>query len=95
MGLHTHEFNHALRSVLREDPDIILIGEMRDRMTVDTALKAAQTGHLVLGTLHTKNAIAAINRLVNIYNPDEQAAMRVQILDFFGGYYCPTFTSYH
>jgi twitching motility protein PilT len=79
--LHTHEFNDALRSVLREDPDVILIGEMRDRMTVDTALKAAQTGHLVLGTLHTKNAIAAINRLVNIYNPDEQAAMRVQILD--------------
>jgi len=81
VGLHTHEFNHALRSVLREDPDVILIGEMRDRITVDTALKAAQTGHLVLGTLHTKNAIAGINRLVNIYNPDEQAAMRVQILD--------------
>jgi twitching motility protein PilT len=81
VGLHTHEFQHALRAVLREDPDIILIGEMRDRITVDTALKAAQTGHLVFGTLHTKNAIGALNRLLNIYNPDEQQAMRIQITD--------------
>lgn len=62
VGLHTYEFHDALRSVLREDPDVILIGEMRDRITVDTALKAAQTGHLVLGTLHTKNAITVIDR---------------------------------
>jgi len=81
VGLHTLEFQSALRSVLREDPDIILIGEMRDRITVDTALKAAQTGHLVLGTLHTRNAINALNRLLNIYNPDEQPAMRVQITE--------------
>ncbi len=81
VGLHTHEFNQALRSVLREDPDVILIGEMRDRLSLETALKAAQTGHLVLGTLHTKNAISTIHRLLSIYNPDEQAAMRVQILD--------------
>ncbi|MBF2007422.1 MAG: PilT/PilU family type 4a pilus ATPase [Chlorogloeopsis fritschii C42_A2020_084] len=81
VGLHTHEFHQALRSLLREDPDVILIGEMRDRVTVDTALKAAQTGHLVLGTLHTKSAIGAINRLLNIYNPEEQATMRVQILE--------------
>ncbi len=81
VGLHTSEYQDALRSVLREDPDIILIGEMRDRISVDTALKAAQTGHLVLGTLHTKNAIAVVNRLLNIYNPDEQAAIRVQIVD--------------
>ncbi|PLZ14314.1 type IV pilus twitching motility protein PilT [Fischerella thermalis] len=81
VGLHTQEFHQALRSALREDPDVILIGEMRDRITVDTAIKAAQTGHLVIGTLHTKNAIAAINRLVNVYNPDEQSAAKVQILD--------------
>lgn len=81
VGLHTLEFQSALRAVLREDPDIILIGEMRDRITVDTALKAAQTGHLVLGTLHTRNAINALNRLLNIYNPDEQPAMRVQITE--------------
>ena len=81
VGLHTHEFHEALRSVLREDPDVILIGEMRDRITVETALKAAQTGHLVLGTLHCKDSIGAINRLLNLYNPDEQAIMRVQIVD--------------
>lgn len=81
VGLHTHEFHHALRAVLREDPDVILIGEMRDRATVETALKAAQTGHLVLGTLHTKSAIGTINRLLNIYNPDEQPAMRIQIVE--------------
>jgi twitching motility protein PilT len=81
VGLHTKEFHRALRSVLREDPDVILIGEMRDRITVDTALKAAQTGHLVLGTLHTKGAVSTLNRLLNIYNPDEQPSMRVQIIE--------------
>lgn len=81
VGLHTNEFHQALRAVLREDPDVILIGEMRDRITVDTALKAAQTGHLVLATLHTRNAINALNRLLNIYHPDEQHAMRIQITE--------------
>jgi twitching motility protein PilT len=81
VGVHTREFSEALRAVLREDPDVILIGEMRDRVSVDTALKAAQTGHLVLGTLHTKDAIGTLNRLLNIFNPDEQASMRVQILE--------------
>ncbi len=81
VGLHTHEFSQALRAVLREDPDVILIGEMRDRETVATALKAAQTGHLVLGTLHTRSAIGALERLLNIYNPDEQPAMRYQITE--------------
>lgn len=81
VGLHTTEFHAALRAVLREDPDVILIGEMRDRITVDTALKAAQTGHLVLGTLHTRNAIGALNRLLNIYTPEEQPAMRIQIME--------------
>ncbi|MCY7407639.1 MAG: PilT/PilU family type 4a pilus ATPase [Alkalinema sp. CAN_BIN05] len=81
VGLHTREFSEALRAVLREDPDVILIGEMRDRISVDTALKAAQTGHLVLGTLHTKDAIGTLNRLLNIYDPNEQASMRVQILE--------------
>ncbi|MBD1878989.1 type IV pilus twitching motility protein PilT [Coleofasciculus sp. FACHB-T130] len=81
VGLHTNEFHAALRSVLREDPDVILIGEMRDRITVNTALQAAQTGHLVLGTLHTRNAINAVNRLLNLYNADEQPAMRIQITD--------------
>jgi twitching motility protein PilT len=81
VGLHTYEFHQALRSVLREDPDVILIGEMRDKITVNTALQAAQTGHLVLGTLHTRNAINAINRLLNLYNADEQEPMRIQIVE--------------
>ncbi|AFZ14031.1 twitching motility protein [Crinalium epipsammum PCC 9333] len=81
VGLHTHDFHNALRSVLREDPDVILIGEMRDRITVNTALQAAQTGHLVLGTLHTRNAINALNRLLNLYEANEQQAMRIQITE--------------
>ncbi|EKD05777.1 type IV pilus twitching motility protein PilT [Limnospira platensis] len=81
VGLHTLEFHHALRAVLREDPDVILIGEMRDRTTVNTALQASQTGHLVLGTLHTRNAINSVNRLLNLYNVDEQPAVRIQICD--------------
>ncbi|MDX2271964.1 MAG: type IV pilus twitching motility protein PilT [Cyanobacteriota bacterium] len=81
VGMHTSDFDRALRAVLREDPDIILIGEMRDRNTVSTALKAAQTGHLVLGTLHTNSAVASIERLLNIYEPPEQEVMRIQIAE--------------
>ncbi|MGL5133952.1 MAG: type IV pilus twitching motility protein PilT [Planktothrix sp.] len=81
VGLHTLEFNNALRAVLREDPDVILIGEMRDRTTVNTALQASQTGHLVLGTLHTRNALNAVNRLLNLFNVDEQPTVRIQICD--------------
>ncbi|MCP2728787.1 type IV pilus twitching motility protein PilT [Limnofasciculus baicalensis] len=81
VGLHTNEFNQALRAVLREDPDIILIGEMRDRITVNTAIQAAQTGHLVFGTLHTRSAINAVNRLLNLYPPEEHTVMRVQIVE--------------
>ncbi|MGL5081352.1 MAG: type IV pilus twitching motility protein PilT [Microcoleaceae cyanobacterium] len=81
VGIHTLEFHSALRAVLREDPDVILIGEMRDRVTVNTALQAAQTGHLVLGTLHTRNAINSVNRLLNLFDVDEQVAMRIQICD--------------
>lgn len=81
VGLHTLEFHNALRAVLREDPDVILIGEMRDRTTVNTALQASQTGHLVLGTLHTRNALNSINRLLNLFNVEEQPAVRIQICD--------------
>ena len=81
VGIHTLKFDHALKASLREDPDIILIGEMRDRETVNTALKAAQTGHLVFGTLHTNSAVKTIERILNLYNPDEQAPMRVQVAE--------------
>ncbi|WP_159789932.1 type IV pilus twitching motility protein PilT [Sodalinema gerasimenkoae] len=81
VGLHTLEFHQALRAVLREDPDVILVGEMRDRITINTALQAAQTGHLVMGTLHTRNAIDSVNRLVNLYPPDEQQIIRIQLVE--------------
>ncbi|BCX12760.1 MAG: twitching motility protein PilT [Thermosynechococcus sp.] len=81
VGIHTLKFDNALKASLREDPDIILIGEMRDRETVNTALKAAQTGHLVFGTLHTNSAVKTIERILNLYNPDEQGPMRVQVAE--------------
>ena len=81
VGMHTHKFDNALKASLREDPDIILIGEMRDRDTVNTALKAAQTGHLVFGTLHTNSAVKTIERILNLYNPEEQGPMRVQVAE--------------
>jgi len=81
VGIHTLKFDNALKASLREDPDIILIGEMRDRGTVNTALKAAQTGHLVFGTLHTNSAVKTIERILNLYNPEEQGPMRVQVAE--------------
>ena len=81
VGINTRKFDNALKAALREDPDIILIGEMRDRETVNTALKAAQTGHLVMGTLHTNSAIKTIERILTLYNAEEQDAMRVAIAE--------------
>ncbi len=81
VGMHTLRFENALKAALREDPDIILVGEMRDKETVNTALKAAQTGHLVMGTLHTNSAVKTIERLLNLYEPNEQPPMRVSIAE--------------
>ncbi|MGQ4646448.1 PilT/PilU family type 4a pilus ATPase [Lyngbya aestuarii] len=83
VGMHTLEFEKALRASLREDPDIILVGEMRDRETVNTAIKAAQTGHLVFATLHTNSAVKTMERILTLYNPDEQNALRFQIAETF------------
>ncbi|MDX2271743.1 MAG: PilT/PilU family type 4a pilus ATPase [Cyanobacteriota bacterium] len=85
VGIHTLEFANALKASLREDPDVILIGEMRDRETVDTAIKAAQTGHLVFGTLHTNSAVKTIERLLGIYRPEEQEPMRMQLAETLVG----------
>jgi len=79
VGIHTLKFDNALKAALREDPDIVLIGEMRDKETVNTALKAAQTGHLVFGTLHTNSAVKTIERILNLYEPDQQPPMRIQV----------------
>ncbi len=79
VGQHTHLFDNALKASLREDPDIILVGEMRDKSTVNTALKAAQTGHLVMGTLHTNSAVKTLERILTLYTAEEQPAMRMAI----------------
>jgi twitching motility protein PilT len=79
VGPHTASFSRALRAALREDPDVIAIGELRDLETISLALTAAETGHLVLATLHTTNAIATINRLVGAFPPDQQAQIRTMV----------------
>ncbi|MGK7960119.1 type IV pilus twitching motility protein PilT [Crocosphaera sp.] len=81
VGMHTLKFDNALKAALREDPDIILVGEMRDKETVNTALKAAQTGHLVMGTLHTNSAVKTLERILSLYNAEEREAMRVAIAE--------------
>lgn len=81
IGADTSDFNSALRSALRQDPDIILIGEMRDAETISIALKAAETGHLVFGTVHTTDALSTIGRLISMFPPDEQHVVRTRIAD--------------
>ncbi len=81
VGANTLKFDNALKAALREDPDVILVGEMRDQETVNTALKAAQTGHLVMGTLHTNSAVKTIERILNLYSAEEQPAMRIAIAE--------------
>ncbi len=76
VGSHTRSFAAALRGALREDPDIILVGEMRDLETIRLALEAANTGHLVLGTLHTTNAAKTIDRIIEVFPAEEQAQVR-------------------
>lgn len=81
VGMHTLKFDSALKASLREDPDIILVGEMRDKETVNTALKAAQTGHLVMGTLHTNSAVKTVERILNLFEPEQQAPVRVSLAE--------------
>lgn len=81
IGQDTSDFGSALRSALRQDPDIILIGEMRDAETISIALKAAETGHLVFGTVHTTDALSTIGRLISMFPPEEQSVVRVRIAD--------------
>src|SRR5512138_1823900 len=76
VGTDTANFGQALRRVLRQDPDVVLIGEIRDIETLDTALKAADTGHLVFSTLHTTDATQTINRVLSFYPPHQQAEVR-------------------
>ena len=79
VGMHTKSFAAALRGALREDPDIILVGEMRDLETIRLALEAAETGHLVLATLHTTNAAKTVDRVIEVFPHEEQAQIRTSL----------------
>jgi len=79
VGRHTHSFATALRGALRQDPDVILVGELRDYETVSLGMTAAETGHLVLATLHTNGAPESINRIVDLFPSSEQSKARVQL----------------
>ena len=79
VGKQTQSFAAALKAALREDPDVILVGEMRDLETVSLALTAAETGHLVFGTLHTSGAPSTINRIIDVFPPEQQEQIRAQI----------------
>ncbi|QKS71858.1 type IV pilus twitching motility protein PilT [Paenalkalicoccus suaedae] len=79
IGFDTHNFSNGLRAALRQDPDVILVGEMRDLETISTAITAAETGHLVLGTLHTSDAASTIDRIIDVFPPEQQGQIRIQV----------------
>ena len=81
VGDDTGSFAAGLRAALRQDPDVILVGEMRDLETISTAITAAETGHLVFGTLHTKSAPNAIDRIIDVFPPEQQEQIRIQLAD--------------
>ncbi|MGD8955542.1 MAG: type IV pilus twitching motility protein PilT, partial [Desulfobacterales bacterium] len=81
VGIHTRSFASALRGALREDPDIILVGEMRDLETIALAIEAASTGHLVFGTLHTTSAVKTVDRIIEVFPADQQAQIRSTLAD--------------
>jgi twitching motility protein PilT len=90
VGEDTHSFQNALKHVLRQDPDIILVGEMRDLETISVALTAAETGHLVFATLHTQDAAQTIDRVIDVFPPHQQQQIRVQLAGALQGVVCQT-----
>ena len=88
LGSDTRSFPNALRSVLRQDPDIVLIGEMRDLETIECALRVAETGHLTFATLHTNSASQTINRIIDVFPPTQQAQVRAQLSLTLEGILC-------
>jgi len=85
VGLHTKSFASALKAALREDPDIILVGEMRDLETIELAITAAETGHLVFGTLHTSSAAKTVDRLINVFPTNQQEQIRTMLAESLRG----------
>jgi len=90
VGSDTHSFTAALKHVLRQDPDVILIGELRDLETISIALTAAETGHLVFATLHTQDAAQTIDRVIDVFPPHQQAQVRSQLAATLRGVVCQT-----
>jgi twitching motility protein PilT len=88
IGSDTQSFKKALKSVLRQDPDVVLVGEMRDLETIEAALTTAETGHLCFGTLHTNSAVQTINRVVNVFPPHQQSQIRAQLSFVLEGVVC-------
>jgi len=86
----THSFNNALRVILRQDPDVVLVGEMRDLETIEAALRVAETGHLTLATLHTNTAISTINRIIDVFPAGQQQQIRTQLSMVLEGVLCQT-----
>src|SRR5262249_58310018 len=84
-GQHTRSFKNALRAALREDPDIVLVGEMRDLETIAIAIETAETGHLVFGTLHTTTAVSTVDRVIDQFPADRQAQIRVMLSESLKG----------
>jgi twitching motility protein PilT len=79
VGVDTDDFRTGLRAALRQDPDVILIGEMRDAETIETAMKAAETGHVLVSTLHTPDAVTTVNRVISMFAPEEQEIARLRL----------------
>jgi twitching motility protein PilT len=90
VGTDTHSFAEALKHVLRQDPDIILVGEMRDLETIQVALTAAETGHLVFATLHTQDAAQTVDRIIDVFPPHQQQQIRQQLAGTLQGVVCQT-----
>ena len=88
VGSDTHGFNEALRRVLRQDPDIVLIGEMRDKETIEAGLTLAETGHLTFATLHTSDCVQTINRIVDVFPAYQQNQIRTQLSFVLEGVFC-------
>ncbi|MGB2698727.1 MAG: ATPase, T2SS/T4P/T4SS family, partial [Candidatus Zixiibacteriota bacterium] len=88
VGIDTHSFGHALKHVLRQDPDVIFVGEVRDLETMTVALEAAETGHLVLTTLHTSDATQTINRVLGIFPHDQRESAATQLASCLRGVVC-------
>ncbi|MRR13349.1 type IV pili twitching motility protein PilT, partial [bacterium] len=86
----THSFPNALRAVLREDPDVVLVGEMRDLETMEAALRIAETGHLTFATLHTNSAVQTMNRIIDAFPASQQSQVRAQLSFVLEGILCQT-----